>query len=345
MVRAYAAGPRFSVDAGDHRVEIGLGSRSGRSDGSRLVSPAYCSGVAGMATSVGSRSSLPPQAASVSAPASSPGRWRSSLTCWRSRWTGRPPRCSSRSATHKGSPLEDEQAGVPSSDRGQGRGRRSVRSRSSDDEVDYGHRSRNCRAAASQPVPGRRPSPRWPPNLLCADGEVGDGRGRPAALCLGSDGIVVGTRFGQPRKRRASQPAARGRLRSGDGRCDRARSILTGSTRAGAGHRAHAQECAADRWHGKGDDLPRPDEPVDARHRATARDDARNVSPIVGEAIGLIHGIAPAGDPANDGQRSGSDPRDAPRGSWPNTLGRAGAFQRRVALRSTTPGSSTKMPR
>ena len=37
-------------------------------------------------------------------------------------------------------------------------------------------------------------------------------------------------------------------------------------------------------------------EPEATRYaEAAARGDARNVSPIVGEAIGLIHGIAPAG--------------------------------------------------
>ena len=56
-----------------------------------------------------------------------------------------------------------------------------------------------------------------PATLLCAAGGIADGRGLAAALMLGADGVVVGSRFGR-RLRRTSQPA---NARGGAGCCRR----------------------------------------------------------------------------------------------------------------------------
>jgi nitronate monooxygenase len=142
-------------------------------------------------------------------------------------------------------------------------------------------------------------SARAPETLLCAAGGVADGRGLAAALVLGADGVVVGTRFW------ASEEAlvhpdlqAAAVASSGD---DTLRShvidILKGYDFWPARYDMRTLRSAAtDRWHGNEAELRAVAQLEGARYaEAAARADARNVSPTVGEAIGLIHGVAPAG--------------------------------------------------
>jgi nitronate monooxygenase len=137
-----------------------------------------------------------------------------------------------------------------------------------------------------------------PETLLCAAGGIGDGRGLAAALCLGADGVVIGTRFW------ASDEAlvhpnlqAAGVTATGD---ETLRSsvidILRGYDVWPKRYDVRTLRSAAtDRWYGKESELRAAVEPEATRYaEAAARGDARNVSPIVGEAIGLIHGVAPA---------------------------------------------------
>jgi nitronate monooxygenase len=138
-----------------------------------------------------------------------------------------------------------------------------------------------------------------PETLLCAAGGVGDGRGLAAALCLGADGVVVGTRFWA-----SDEALVHANLQAtvvtstGD---ETLRSsvidILRGYDVWPARYDVRTLRSAAtDRWHGKESELRADVEPEVTRYaEAAGRGDAGNVSPIVGEAIGLIHGVAPAG--------------------------------------------------
>jgi nitronate monooxygenase len=137
-----------------------------------------------------------------------------------------------------------------------------------------------------------------PETLLCAAGGIGDGRGLAAALCLGADGVVIGTRFW------ASDEAlvhpnlqAAGVTATGD---ETLRSsvidILRGYDVWPERYDVRTLRSAAtDRWYGKESELRAAVEPEATRYaEAAARGDPGNVSAIVGEAIGLIHGVAPA---------------------------------------------------
>jgi nitronate monooxygenase len=139
-----------------------------------------------------------------------------------------------------------------------------------------------------------------PETLLCAAGGVGDGRGLAAALCLGADGVVVGTRLWASEEALV-HPNLQAAVVSATGD-DTLRSsvidILRGYDTWPERYDVRTLRSAAtDRWHGKESELRAAVQPEAARYaEAAARGDARNMSPIVGEAIGLIHDVAPAGE-------------------------------------------------
>jgi nitronate monooxygenase len=134
--------------------------------------------------------------------------------------------------------------------------------------------------------------------LLCAAGGVADGRGLAAALVLGADGVVVGTRFWASEEALV-HPGLHAAALSATGD-DTLRSsvidILKGFDFWPARYDMRTLKSAAtDRWHGNEAELRAVAETEVARYAAAAaKGDARNVSGTVGEAIGLIHDIAPA---------------------------------------------------
>ena len=142
-------------------------------------------------------------------------------------------------------------------------------------------------------------SARAPETLLCAAGGVADGRGLAAALSLGADGVLVGTRFWASEEAlvhpnlQAAAVSATGdhTLRS------RVIDMVRGLDFWPARYDLRTlRSGATDRWHGKEAELQAVAEAEIARYAdAAAKGDARTVSPIVGEGIGLIHNIAPAG--------------------------------------------------
>jgi nitronate monooxygenase len=139
-----------------------------------------------------------------------------------------------------------------------------------------------------------------PDTLLLAAGGIADGRGLAAALMLGADGALVGTRFWAaaealvPPGFQAAAVAA-----TGDGTI---RSQVPDAARVldwPAPFTIRSLRSAfTDRW---GADPAALRAPGAANARAAwaaaqAAGDAAEGSPVAGEAVGLIHGIAPAAE-------------------------------------------------
>jgi nitronate monooxygenase len=137
-----------------------------------------------------------------------------------------------------------------------------------------------------------------PDTLLLAAGGIADGRGLAAALVLGADGALVGTRFWAasealvPPGFHNAALAATGDATLRSRAPDAARLLdwpapFTIRT---------LRSSFTDRWHSAPDAL-RAD-PAARRAWATAQTsgDAANASPVAGEAIGLIHAVHPAAD-------------------------------------------------
>lgn len=139
---------------------------------------------------------------------------------------------------------------------------------------------------------------RSPDTLLCAAGGIADGRGLAASLMLGADGVVIGSRFWaseealvQPNFHDAAVRA------SGD---DTLRTKVTDIVRRLAWperftirvlHNAFTRQ-----WHGREHDLVANAEHEAPKWRAAwTEGDPERANTIIGEAVGLIGSIQPAG--------------------------------------------------
>jgi nitronate monooxygenase len=141
---------------------------------------------------------------------------------------------------------------------------------------------------------------RAPDTLLCAAGGVGDGRGLAAALVLGADGVVAGTRFFAAAEALVHRNLQEAALTAGGDDTLRSRVIdmVRGLDFWPARYDLRTlRSGATERWHGREADLKAVFEAEKARYMAAAaKGDSSVVSAIVGEATGLIHEIAPAGE-------------------------------------------------
>ncbi|MEL6265320.1 MAG: nitronate monooxygenase [Pseudomonadota bacterium] len=138
--------------------------------------------------------------------------------------------------------------------------------------------------------------------IILAAGGIADGRGLAAALMLGADGVLMGTRFwasdeatGPDPRGVAAAKAAMTRL-GGD---DTVRSRVFDVARGAAWPRAYTGRVVANafltRWHDRIDALKADPGPERARYAESAPDDLDTRVLIAGEALDLIHRIEPAG--------------------------------------------------
>lgn len=130
--------------------------------------------------------------------------------------------------------------------------------------------------------------------MVLASGGVADGRGLAAALALGADGVVVGTRFWAsaeaavpPAAQRASLPL------SGD---DTIRQHVFDLVRAkdwpaGYTGRVIANDFVTS-WHGREDELRGDLDTMTQRYRTALEEDDYDIANVtVGESIGLVHRV------------------------------------------------------
>jgi nitronate monooxygenase len=140
---------------------------------------------------------------------------------------------------------------------------------------------------------------RSPETLLCAAGGVADGRGLAAALMLGADGVVVGSRLWATPEAQVSEGMRRAALAAdGDGTVrtstvDIARSLDWPERFTARVLRNRFTE----RWHGNEAELrEHGDAPAAAWREGWAAGDPDRASTFIGEAVGLIDAVEPAGD-------------------------------------------------
>jgi len=136
-----------------------------------------------------------------------------------------------------------------------------------------------------------------PETLLLAAGGVADGRGLAAALMLGADGVLVGTRLWASSEALVKERHHASILTSnGD---DTLRTRVPDIARQlpwPVGFTARIRRNAfTDRWHGREEELERNAAVEGPRYRrAFADGDPDNTGVWFGEAAGLIHAIEPA---------------------------------------------------
>ena len=133
--------------------------------------------------------------------------------------------------------------------------------------------------------------------LLLAAGGIADGRGLAAALMLGADGVLVGTRLWASKEALVKEPHHNAILESnGDGTLRTRVADIARQIPWPRGFTARIRRNAfTDRWHGREDELEANLAIEGPRYRqAFAQGDPDNTGVWFGEAAGLIHAIEPA---------------------------------------------------
>lgn len=138
---------------------------------------------------------------------------------------------------------------------------------------------------------------RAPNTLLLAAGGIADGRGLAAALMLGADGVLVGTRFWASQEGLVAKQHHGVILQAdGDGTIRTTAADIARQIEWPAGFTARiARNAFTQRWHGREDELAKAVAVEGPRYRqAFANGDPDNTGVWFGEAAGLIHDITPA---------------------------------------------------
>jgi nitronate monooxygenase len=139
---------------------------------------------------------------------------------------------------------------------------------------------------------------RAPATLLCAAGGIADGRGLAAALMLGADGVVVGTRFWASAEALVPAPIQSAALAAGGDATVRQNvlDIVRGRDWPARYTGRVLRNDFVREWLGREDELRADKSQQSARYEAAARAaDPDIAATIVGECIGLIDDIEPAG--------------------------------------------------
>lgn len=140
---------------------------------------------------------------------------------------------------------------------------------------------------------------RSPQTLVVAAGGIADGRGLAAALALGADGVLVGSRFwASPEALVSTRAQQRALQASGD---DTIRTRAFDLVRQREWPPEYDLRLVANalirRWHGNETELQsRLPEVVAAYERGVAAEDFDVDTVLVGEAVGVIREIRPAAD-------------------------------------------------
>ncbi|WP_428928594.1 NAD(P)H-dependent flavin oxidoreductase [Marinibacterium sp. SX1] len=138
-----------------------------------------------------------------------------------------------------------------------------------------------------------------PDTLLVAAGGIADGRGLAAALMLGADGVVLGTRLWASAEALVPEGQARAALAATGDQTLRTRSVdvVRGLDWPAPWDIRVLGNDFTDRWHSDLDGLRRAGPGEAARwQQGFAEGDARVGNPVVGEAVGLIADRRPAGE-------------------------------------------------
>jgi nitronate monooxygenase len=151
---------------------------------------------------------------------------------------------------------------------------------------------------------------RSPETLVLAAGGVADGRGLAAALALGADGVLVGTRFWAAPEALVS-PRAQQRAVQAEGD-DTFRTQVYDAVRrldwpAEYNERALGNSFL-DTWHGNEAQLSAslPDA-IETFEKALAAEDFDAAAILIGEGVGLIHDVRPAAEIVRDMVRGAAE--------------------------------------
>ncbi|WP_132254427.1 NAD(P)H-dependent flavin oxidoreductase [Methylobacterium segetis] len=139
----------------------------------------------------------------------------------------------------------------------------------------------------------------WPGTPILAAGGIADGRGLAAALMLGAEGVLMGTRF-YASQEADGHPEAKRRIVDATGE-DTVRSIVFDLSRRNVWPAPYTGRVLrnrhSERWLGREAELMQNVEEVARAYaEARGRGDFDIAAVIAGQACGLIHDLPPAGE-------------------------------------------------